>query len=62
MIEQGLRQFDNIMLLQIRVGVLFPIFLAIALAPASPFIALGEALVCLFSTCPAPYPVWASAG
>jgi hypothetical protein len=32
MIERGLREFDNIMLLQIRVGVLFPIFLAIALA------------------------------
>jgi hypothetical protein len=32
MIEQGLRAFDNIMLLQIRVGVLFPIFLGIALA------------------------------
>lgn len=32
MIEQGLREFDNIMLLQIRVGVLFPTFLAIALA------------------------------
>jgi len=32
MIEQGLREFDNIMLLQMRVGVLFPIFLAIALA------------------------------
>jgi hypothetical protein len=32
MIEQGLREFDNIMLLQIRVGLLFPIFLAIALA------------------------------
>ena len=31
-IEQGLREFDNIMLIQIRVGVLFPIFLAIALA------------------------------
>ena len=31
MIEQGLREFDNIMLIQIRVGVLFPIFLAIAL-------------------------------
>jgi hypothetical protein len=31
-IERGLREFDNIMLLQIRVGVLFPIFLAIALA------------------------------
>ena len=31
-IEQGLREFDNIMLVQIRVGVLFPIFLAIALA------------------------------
>ena len=32
MIEQGLREFDNIMLVQLRVGVLFPIFLAIALA------------------------------
>jgi hypothetical protein len=32
MIEQGLREFDNIMLIQLRVGVLFPIFLAIALA------------------------------
>jgi hypothetical protein len=32
MIEQGLREFDNIMLVQIRVGILFPIFLAIALA------------------------------
>ena len=31
-IEQGLRGFENIMLVQIRVGVLFPIFLAIALA------------------------------
>ncbi|NJD32705.1 MAG: hypothetical protein FIB04_12565 [Gammaproteobacteria bacterium] len=31
-IEHGLREFDNIMLVQIRVGVLFPIFLAIALA------------------------------
>lgn len=31
-IEQGLREFDNIMLVQIRVGVLFPIFLAIAVA------------------------------
>lgn len=31
LIEQGLREFDNIMLLQIKVGVLFPIFLAIAL-------------------------------
>lgn len=31
-VEQGLREFDNIMLVQIRVGVLFPIFLAIALA------------------------------
>lgn len=31
-IEQGLREFDNIMLIQIRVGILFPIFLAIALA------------------------------
>jgi hypothetical protein len=32
MIEQGLREFDNIILVQIRVGLLFPIFLAIALA------------------------------
>jgi len=32
MIEQGLREFDNIILIQMRVGVLFPIFLAIALA------------------------------
>jgi hypothetical protein len=32
MIEQGLREFDNIMLVQMRVGILFPIFLAIALA------------------------------
>ena len=31
LIEQGLREFDNIMLVQIRVGVLFPIFLAVAL-------------------------------
>ncbi len=31
-IEQGLRGFDNIILVQIRIGVLFPIFLAIALA------------------------------
>jgi hypothetical protein len=29
--QQGLRGFDNIMLLQIRIGILFPIFLAIAL-------------------------------
>lgn len=32
MIEQGLREFDNIMLVQLRVGVLFPVFLGIALA------------------------------
>jgi hypothetical protein len=31
-IEQGLRDFENIILVQIRVGVLFPIFLGIALA------------------------------
>lgn len=30
-IRQGLREFDNIMLLQIRIGVLFPVFIAIAL-------------------------------
>lgn len=29
--QQGLRVFDNIMLLQIRIGILFPVFLAIAL-------------------------------
>ena len=29
--QEGLRNFDNIMLLQIRIGILFPIFLAIAL-------------------------------
>lgn len=28
---EGLRNFDNIMLMQIRIGILFPIFLAIAL-------------------------------
>jgi hypothetical protein len=32
MIEDGLRSFDNIMLVQIRVGLLFPVLLAIALA------------------------------
>lgn len=30
-IRQGLREFDNIMLLQIRIGILFPVFIAIAL-------------------------------
>ncbi len=30
-IRQGLREFDNIMLLQIRVGVLFPVLIAIGL-------------------------------
>lgn len=30
-IRQGLREFDNIMLLQIRIGILFPVFMAIAL-------------------------------
>jgi hypothetical protein len=29
-IEQGLREFDNVILVQVRVGVLFPVFLAIA--------------------------------
>ena len=29
--QEGLRNFDNIMLLQIRIGILFPIFLTIAL-------------------------------
>lgn len=37
MIEQGLREFDNIMLVQIRVGVLFPIFLAVAIALPAAF-------------------------
>ena len=37
-------------------------FLAVTLAPLSPFIALGEALSCLFSTCPKPFPVWMNAG
>lgn len=32
MIEQGLREFDNIILIQLRIGVLFPVFLGIALA------------------------------
>ncbi len=32
LIRQGLHEFDNIMLLQIRVGILFPIFIGIALA------------------------------
>lgn len=31
-IEQGLHEFDDIMLIQLRIGVLFPIFLGIALA------------------------------
>lgn len=29
--QEGLRNFDNIMLMQLRIGILFPIFLAIAL-------------------------------
>jgi hypothetical protein len=37
-------------------------FLAIGLAPLSPFIALGDALSCLFSTCPQAYPIWMKAG
>lgn len=37
-------------------------FLAITLAPLSPFIALGEALACLFSTCPRAFPIWMEAG
>lgn len=37
-------------------------FLAIALAPLSPFIALGEALGCLFSTCPRAFPIWMETG
>jgi hypothetical protein len=42
-------------------GVAAP-FLAVTLAPLSPFIALGDALSCLFSTCPQPFPIWMSAG
>lgn len=37
-------------------------FLVIALTPLSPFIALGEALGCLFSTCPRAIPIWMEAG
>lgn len=37
-------------------------FLAIGLAPLSPFIALGEALACLFSTCPRAFPIWMETG
>ncbi|HLL06189.1 MAG TPA: hypothetical protein VK539_36795 [Myxococcaceae bacterium] len=37
-------------------------FLAISLAPLSPFIALGEALACLFSTCPRAFPIWMETG
>jgi hypothetical protein len=37
-------------------------FLAIGLAPLSPFIALGEALGCLFSTCPRAFPIWMETG
>jgi hypothetical protein len=37
-------------------------FLAIGLAPLSPFIALGEALGCLFTTCPRAFPIWMETG
>ncbi|RKH57995.1 hypothetical protein [Corallococcus llansteffanensis] len=37
-------------------------FLAIGLAPLSPFIAIGEALGCLFSTCPRAFPIWVETG
>lgn len=37
-------------------------FLAVALVPASPFIALGDLLNCAFSTCPQAYPIWMNAG
>lgn len=37
-------------------------FLAITLAPLSPFIALGEALSCLFTTCPRAFPIWMERG
>ena len=37
-------------------------FLAIGLAPLSPFIAIGEALSCLFSTCPRAFPIWMELG
>jgi hypothetical protein len=42
-------------------GVAAP-FLGIALAPLSPFIALGDALTCLFSDCPQPFPIWMNTG
>jgi hypothetical protein len=42
-------------------GIVAP-FLAITLMPLTPFIALGDALVCLFTTCPKAYPVWVDAG
>jgi hypothetical protein len=44
-----------------QAGIIAP-FLAISLAPLSPFIALGEALACLFSTCPRAFPIWMEAG
>ncbi|MDY7229502.1 hypothetical protein [Hyalangium rubrum] len=37
-------------------------FLAISLAPLTPFLAIGEALTCLFTTCPKAYPNWMDAG
>jgi hypothetical protein len=44
-----------------QTGITAP-FLAIGLAPLSPFIALGDALVCLFSTCPRAFPIWMETG
>lgn len=37
-------------------------FLAVPLAIATPFIALGEWLSCVFSTCPQAFPVWMETG
>jgi hypothetical protein len=42
-------------------GIAGPI-LAIPIAITTPFIALGEWLLCLFSTCPEAYPLWMKAG
>lgn len=36
--------------------------LAVPIAIVTPFVAVGEWLTCLFSTCPKPYPTWMQAG
>jgi hypothetical protein len=45
-----------------KLGPLEGTILAVPLAIVTPFIALGEWLSCLFSTCPKPYPTWMQAG